>query len=166
MEQLLQQLGIDWHLLISQAVNFFLLLLVLWYFVYKPLLKLMRDRRDRIEQGITKADEADQRLREVDVISKGKIKDAEAQALGILRKTETDARDLEAKMLAEAKRHEAEELANAKVMLQAQAQQSREALDAEAAALVRRAIARTVELAPEKIDDALITKALKDAKSS
>jgi F-type H+-transporting ATPase subunit b len=61
MEQLLTQLGIDWHLLISQAVNFFLLLIVLRIFVYKPLLTVLRERREKIENGIIKAEEADRR---------------------------------------------------------------------------------------------------------
>jgi F-type H+-transporting ATPase subunit b len=159
-------LGIDWHLLLSQAVNFFLLLVVLRIFVYKPLLKLLHDRRRRIEEGLVKADEADKRLLEVEEIGKGKIKEAEMQAVGILRKTEGDAKELEARLLAEAKRKEAEELANAAVRLKAQEADSRRATEKEAAAMVKRAIAKTVELSPEKIDDALIAKAVKEAGQS
>ena len=166
MQELLNQLGIDWHLLIAQAVNFFLLLVVLWYFVYKPLLALMRARRDRIAEGLTKADEADRRLVEVEEVGKGKIKDAENQAIAILRKTEKDAKELEATLMAEAKRHEAEEFTNAQAVLRAQAEEARRAMEAEAAAFVRRAIVKTVELSPEKIDDALIAKAVQEAKQT
>ena len=42
------------------------------------------------------------------------------------------------------------------------AKESQEAAEKEAAALVRQAIIRTVEMAPEKIDDALIAKAVAD----
>ena len=164
MRQLLEQLGIDWHLLLSQGVNFFLLLIILRFFVYKPLLKLLHDRRARIEEGLTKADEADRRLREVDVLGMGKIKEAETQALGILKKTETDAKTLEAKMLTEAKRKEAEEMASIAVKLKSKEEESRRAMEKEAAALVRMAIVKTVEMAPEKIDDALIAKAVKEAR--
>src|ERR1700678_2255452 len=108
MSQLLSQLGIDWHLLLSQVINFFLLLLVLWYFIYKPLLKLLHDRKDKIEQGIVKAEEADRRLIEVDEIGKGKIKEAEGMAMNILKKTESDAKTLEVKLMAEVQRKEAE----------------------------------------------------------
>lgn len=166
MQQLFEQLGIDWRLLLSQAVNFFLLLIVLRIFVYKPLLKLLHDRRARIEEGLTKADEADRRLTEVEEIGKGKIREAETQALGILKKTESDARSLEVKMLAEAKRKEADELRAAEAMLRAAEDASRREMEKEAAAFVRRAIAKTVELSPEKIDDALIAKAVNDAKQS
>ncbi len=162
MQQLLGQLGVDWHLLLSQAVNFFLLLIVLRVFVYKPLLELLHKRRHTIEEGLTKAAEADKRLHEVDVIGKQKIKAAEAEAVGILKKTEHEAKELETRLLAEAKRKEAEELAAIATVLRSKEEESRRAVEKEAAALVRRAIARTVELAPEKIDDALIAKAVKE----
>jgi F-type H+-transporting ATPase subunit b len=164
MQQLLDQLGINWQLLLSQAVNFILLLIVLRIFVYKPLLKLLHDRRAKIEEGLTKAEEAERRLREVDEIGKGKIKDAEHQAIAILKRTESDAKTLEEKLLAEAKRHEEEAMKSAATRLRSQEEESRRALDKEAAALVRLAITKTVELSPEKIDDALIAKAVSEAK--
>ena len=160
MQQLFSQLGIDWHLLLAQAVNFFLLLTILRMFVYKPLLKVLHDRRARIEEGLIKADEADLRLHEVDEINKHKVKAAEAEAFAILKRTEGESKKLEAKMLAEAKRKEAEALRNTESMLKAKEDESRRASEKEAAVLVRRAIARTVELAPGAIDDALIAKAV------
>jgi F-type H+-transporting ATPase subunit b len=166
MEQLLSQLGIDWKLLLSQAVNFFLLLIVLRLFVYKPLLQLMHDRQKRIEEGIEKAKEADIRLLEAEEMKRAKIKEGEATAMNILRKTETDSKDLEARMLAAAKKKEAEALASTQTMLRAREEESRRAAEKEAASLVRRAITRTVELSPDKIDDALITKAVQEAKAS
>jgi len=164
MQQLLSQLGINWSLLLSQAVNFVLLLIVLRVFVYKPLLKLLHDRREKIEGGLVKAEEADRRLREVDELNKGKIKHAEIEAMGILKKTELDAKSLEEKLLAAAKRKEEEAVASAAVRLRSQEEESRRAMEKEAAALVRLAITRTVELSPEKIDDALIAKAVTEAK--
>ena len=164
MQQLFDQLGINWELLLSQGVNFILLLIVLRIFVYKPLLKLLHDRRERIEGGLAKADEAERRLHEVDQIGKGKIKEAEQEAIAILKRTETEAKTLEEKLLADAKRREEEAMASTATRLRSQEEESRRALDKEAAALVRVAITRTVELSPEKIDDALIAKAVTEAK--
>lgn len=166
MQQLLGQLGINVPLLLSQAVNFILLLIVLRVFVYKPLLKILHDRRARIEEGLVKAEEAERRLHEVDDIAKGKIKHAEAEAVGILKRTEADAKELEERLVAEAKRKEAAELAAAAVRLRSQEEESRRAAEKEAAALVRRAIMKTVELAPEAIDDALIEKAVNQARTT
>jgi F-type H+-transporting ATPase subunit b len=162
MQQLLSQLGIDWHLLISQAINFFLLLIVLRIFIYKPLLQMLHDRRKRIETGIAKAEEADVRLHEADEMKRHKIKEGEAEALAILHRTEGEAKELEARMLAEAKAKEVAAMKNMDAMLRAREDESRRAAEKEAAALVRQAIIRTVEMAPEKIDDALIAKAVAD----
>ena len=163
MQQLFDQLGINWELLLSQAVNFALLLIVLRIFVYKPVLKLLHDRRARIEGGLAKADEAERRLHEVDVIGAGKIKEAEHEAINILKRTELEAKTLEEKLLAEAKRHEEEAMRSAAMRLRSQEEESRHALEEEAAGLVRAVIVRTVELSPEKIDDALIAKAIGEA---
>jgi len=164
MEQLFSQLGIQWQLLLSQAVNFLLLLIVLRIFVYKPLLKLLHERRDRIEQGLVKADEADKRMLEIEEIGVGKIKEAEATAFGILKKTEKDAKTLEEKLFAEIKRKEAEEARAQENTLRAKEEESRRAAEKEAIGLVRRAIAKTVELSPDQFDDALIAKAVEAAK--
>jgi F-type H+-transporting ATPase subunit b len=161
MFQLFSQLGIDWHLLISQAANFLILLIILRLVAYKPLLKILHKRRETIEEGLIKAKEADVRLRDIEEIGKGKIKEAETQSLRILKKTESDAKVLEAKLFAEAKRKEAEELKNTEALLRAEEVASRRAMEKEAAALVKAAIIKTVELSPESIDDALITKAIK-----
>jgi F-type H+-transporting ATPase subunit b len=166
MQQLLGQLGIDWSLLLSQAVNFALLLIALRFFVYKPMLKMLHDRRQKIEDGLLKADEADKRLHEVDIIGKEKIKEAEASAVGILKRTEADAKELEVKLLAVAKQHEEEAIKSADARLRAQEEESRRASEREAAQLVRAAIERTVELSPNAIDDALIARAVQDVKKA
>lgn len=162
MQQLFSQLGIDWRLLLSQAVNFFALLIILWLLLYKPMLKLLRDRRQKIEEGITKAKMADVRLSEANETSKGKIKEAETQALGILRKTESDAKVLEAKLLEKAKDKEATALKDMDAMLRIKEDESRRSVERAAKELVKAALVKTVELDPASIDDALIARAVKE----
>jgi F-type H+-transporting ATPase subunit b len=166
MSQLFSQLGIDWHLLLSQAVNFLLLLIILRFVAYKPLLNLLHKRKEKIEEGLVKAEEADKRLGEVERIGKGKIKEAENTALQILKKTESDAKELEARLVAEAKRKEEAELKNAAFALRAQEEASRRAVEQEAAVFVRAAITKTVELSPDAIDEALIARAVKEARQN
>ena len=164
MTQLFSQLGINGPFLISQLVNFALLLIILRVFVYAPVLKLMRDRQEKIKGGLEKAKEAERRLHEVDEIGKGKIREAETEAIGILRRTEQEAKMLEEKLLADAKRREEEASARAAMRLRSEEEASRRAVEQEAAAFVRRAIVKTVELSPEKIDDALVAQAVNEAR--
>src|SRR3989339_692771 len=54
--ELLFQLGINWKLFLSQVVNFFILLLVLTFFVYKPLIRIIKERSKKIKEGLEKAE--------------------------------------------------------------------------------------------------------------
>lgn len=143
-----------------------MLLIILRIFVYKPLLKLMHDRQSRIDEGLVKAKEADERLHEVDIIGKGKIKDAEHQALNIIKITEKKAQALETELLTEVKRKEAEAMRDSEAALRAKEDDSRRAMEKEAANLVRQAIIKTVKLSPEQIDDTLIARAVEEVKQS
>lgn len=62
MDQLFSTFGINGSLLLTQLVNFAVLLTALTYFLYKPLMKTIDDRRAKIEEGVRAAQAADQRL--------------------------------------------------------------------------------------------------------
>ena len=48
--------GINWKLLVIQGVNFGLLLLILYRFLYKPLFAMLERRQGEIERGLRDAD--------------------------------------------------------------------------------------------------------------
>ncbi len=66
MVDLLNSFGVDWRLLIIQAVNFGVLLVALTYFLYKPVLTILDKRQKSIEQGVKDAAEAKTNLAEAD----------------------------------------------------------------------------------------------------
>ena len=162
MNQLFEQLGIDWKLFLSQVVNFFVLLAVLTFFMYKPLIKIIKERNQKIKEGLAKAEEADLRLKDIDNIGKEKIKEAEQQSINILKNAEERAkildRDLQKK--AEERQKETLELIKRNALM-AQEEANKKVL-AQSAELVKKAIVKTVELSPEKIDEALIKKAVSE----
>jgi F-type H+-transporting ATPase subunit b len=49
-------LGISLPLLISQLVSFVILLLLLWRFAYKPVLKMLDERAKKIKESIESAE--------------------------------------------------------------------------------------------------------------
>lgn len=51
-------LGLNLKLFIAQLVNFGLVVLVMWKWVYAPLLKVMDERTNKIEQGLKDAEAA------------------------------------------------------------------------------------------------------------
>ncbi len=72
MDQLLAAFGIDWKLLLAQGINFAIVLGVLSYFLYRPALRVIDARREKIAAGVRAAEEADARLAEADA-KKGEI---------------------------------------------------------------------------------------------
>jgi F-type H+-transporting ATPase subunit b len=64
--ELLTKLGIDWRLLIAQFINFAILLSILTYFVYRPVLRLLDDRRERIRTSMEDAKNIEKQRRELD----------------------------------------------------------------------------------------------------
>jgi F-type H+-transporting ATPase subunit b len=55
MDSFITTFHIDWHIMIAQAINFVIVLAVLYYLALKPLKKLMSEREERISQGIDDA---------------------------------------------------------------------------------------------------------------
>lgn len=55
MEEFVQTFHIDWKLMIAQIINFGLVFLVFYFLAAKPLRKLMKERTEEIEGGLTNA---------------------------------------------------------------------------------------------------------------
>ena len=164
MRELLHQLGIDWRLLLSQAANFLILLVVLRVFAYKPILKVLKDRKQRIEEGIAKAKEADIRLHESNAAAKEKMKQAEQEVLVLMRAAEENAKKREVKLLKEAGEKKLMLMKEAERVIEARREEASREMQKKAAELVKAAIIKTVELDPAKIDDALIQKAISEVR--
>ncbi len=135
--ELLFQLGINWKLFLSQAVNFFILLVVLTFFVYKPLIKVIKQRNARIKEGLDKAEEADTRLKEIDIIGKEKIKEAEQQGINIIKDTEKKAKALEHELQKKNEEKQAQMQKEAEVQLKKQLEENKKVVLAQAADLVQ-----------------------------
>lgn len=157
---LLEQLGINWKLFLSQAVNFGILLLVLTFFVYKPVIKIIKERSAKIKEGLEKAEEADVRLKEVDIIGKERIRQAEAESMVIVKNTEKKAKILEQELQRKNEEKQVQAQKEADLQLEKQLEENKKVVLAEAVELVKKTLIKTVELKPEQVDDALIKKAV------
>ncbi|MBM3257439.1 MAG: ATP synthase F0 subunit B [Candidatus Liptonbacteria bacterium] len=160
MNELLSQLGIDWRLLLSQAVNFGLLVIILTFFAYKPLLRLMKERERKIKEGLAKAEEAEAQLKEAHTLKIQKLKEADAEALTVLQQADARAKAFELKCVETAKQKEAELVANAERLAKAEQEKVEQEMRREAVTLVKEALVKTVELNPKAVDEALITRAV------
>ena len=63
--EILNQFGINPILLLAQVVNFLILLFILKRFLYKPILRVLEERKRKIEESLKNSEEIEKRLNEI-----------------------------------------------------------------------------------------------------
>lgn len=95
-------MGINGKLLVFQVVNFLILLFVLRKLVYKPLLKFLDARRQKIEESLKKAENIDQEYQRLANIEKEEMAKAERKAVSLVEEAKKSAKEQEKEILASA----------------------------------------------------------------
>ncbi len=143
MSQLLAAFGINWHLLVIQAINFALLLSALTYFLYQPILRIIDERRRVIAEGVSKAQAADKELEEAKVQRESVVGEAAREAEGLVASARTRAEERGSEIVKSAEARAAATLKDANERAE---ETKRQALKES-----EREIARAAVLAAEKI---------------
>jgi F-type H+-transporting ATPase subunit b len=98
----LAPLGINLGLLFVQVVNFLIILLILWALLYKPLLNMLKQRSERIGEGLNNARRADEALASAEADRQKILDEARAEAQRITAEARTRADEAAAKIKADA----------------------------------------------------------------
>lgn len=80
MTQLFAAFGVNAPLLIAQAVNFGIVLVALWYFLYRPVMTTLDKRRETIAQGVQDAERAAEKLSVADDEASSRVQRADVDA--------------------------------------------------------------------------------------
>ena len=107
--QLLHAFGVHWSLLLAQAVNFVILLVVLNKFVYGPVLKVIDQRRKLARETVEKAKEIDHLRQSMEREHKDVLRKADEEAGAILQRAKAEAEALR-KETEEQAHHKAEQI--------------------------------------------------------
>lgn len=73
MDDALKSFGIEWKLLLWQAVNFGILFFLLWRFFYKPVRKILSQREKKIAESMNEADALEKKSRALEQEFKQKM---------------------------------------------------------------------------------------------
>ena len=142
MSELFPKLGIDWRLLIAQLINFLILLFVLRRFAYKPLLKLLDERRQKIADGLANAQKA-----------KSNLEEAEKERWEIISTAKKGASEIISLAEAAAQKNREETLKEAKAGVEKIVTEARKQIDSEKSKMIgeiKSEISGLVMLAAEK----------------
>ena len=96
-------MSIKWYQLLFQLVNFGVLLFILNRFLYRPIVKIIKQRNQRLTDSLKAAES---NLKEKEVINQLKLKaaeEAEKEAVKIIEAAKASAKDSGKKIVEEAK---------------------------------------------------------------
>ncbi len=113
MQEIIGAFGIDWKLIVIQIFNFALLMALLWYFLYKPVLAMLDARQRKIAQGVADAEAAAQKLAEADSEKVSIVRAAHSEGEEIVARATAHAAEKSAALLAEAQEKSERALADA-----------------------------------------------------
>jgi len=135
MDQLINAFGLDLKLIVVQIINFGILLVALTYFLYQPVLKLLREREERIAQGITDAEAAAAALASADTEKRAVLKAAHQAAAEVANRAQAAATKQSETIIPKANEQATQLLAEAEKVATEQAAAHKRASEAEMAAV-------------------------------
>ncbi len=159
----MEKLGIEPTLLLAQAVNFFVILVLLNKLLYKPILTMLAKRKKEIEEGLaltTKMKEEEEKMKAREEKAMGKARE---EALAIIESAKKQAKEVEKELVAKAHEQAAAVIARGKeevVELKKEAQESLQKQSVELAVIMAKRLLASVLTAKEQ--HAVITSRVKD----
>jgi len=153
---LLASLGIHGWQFFGQCINFSVVLIVMWKWVYTPLLKLMDQRAKEIEEGLSNAKIAEQRLKDAASEKERIMKEARVEAQDVLEEVKTKAEAVRAEKLELAKFEIEKHINEAKAQIKSEREMAMVALKREVADMIVTATERVTTGLDESQQRALL----------
>lgn len=159
-------LGINLKLFIAQLINFSVVVVVLWKWVFTPLTQAMEKRTKEIEHGLEKSLLADKKLAEAISEKERAVKGARSEALAMIEEAEKNAERVKKDKINQTK-SEIEKIAEeAKVHLAQEKDATYQALQKDLAVMITAAVSKVATGLDEKTQRTLIDKAIKELENA
>lgn len=164
-ESIFGALGIDFKMLILQAIGFAILVWLLGKYIFPILLKQVDERQSKIEESTKAAVDAEKNAAAAEKKIEATLKEARTAAADIVAIAKTEATQSIEKAEAQAKARSERIVAEAHEELQKDVLAARKTLEKDTIDLVRRAASLSVaSLADDKLDTQLVKKSVEGAR--
>lgn len=124
MSEIFETLGLDTALLVSQIVNFLLLLILLKKFAYGPILKMLESREEKIRKSLKNAEKIQLELSEAETTKAREIARAKEEARKIIEAAYVTAQNANEKTMQETQTKTREIVEKAKEEIRAEKDKS------------------------------------------
>lgn len=162
----LEDFGIQPILLLAQIINFIILLILLKKFLYKPVMKVLEDRKHKIETSLKQAEEIQKKLQFTETKQKEIIAKAESEATKIIGETKEASKKMQEEALIETNKKVEETLKKAKETIQLEREKMTKEVKADMANLVAETTKKVLNKTLTSQDnEGLVSKSLKDLES-
>ncbi len=154
MPEIFTKLGLDMKLIVAQAVNFVLLLIILHRLAYKPILGILEKRADTIDKSLKQAKKIEEELQRTEEDRKKEMKKAREEYRALVAEAEETGKQKKKEITEEARRKTEEIVARAKEEIRSEKEKSVRAARQEIADLVieisRKIIGRNIDEGKER----------------
>lgn len=162
MENLIEAFHLDIRLIIAQAINFAIVFGVLYWFAFKPLVKIMAARSDKIAKSLAEAKQIEEKLLETKAEFNKTIAEAKKQSGLILEKAAADAEAKKQATIVRAKEEIGQIINQEKQKMQTEKARTLKEIKKEVADLVVAAVEKVLgEKIDEKKDKEIIKRVIK-----
>jgi len=162
MENLIETFHIDWHIFIAQIINFAIVLAVLYWFAFKPLVKIMGERSGKIAKSLEEAKQIEEKLSQTKAGFDRTMAEAKKEANVILEKAAAQAEAKKKEAVTHAKEEIGQIINQEKQKMQTEKAATLKEIKKEVADLVIAAVEKVLgEKIDEKKDREIIKKMIK-----
>ena len=102
MQHFFEAFGVDWSLLIAQVVNFTVVLVALWYFLYKPVMAVIAKRQELVAKSVRDAAQVEELFARAGGEAESRVQAADAEAEKIIVLARESAASTQAELLKDA----------------------------------------------------------------
>lgn len=114
----MEKLGIQPLSLIAQVVNFLILLFLLSKFLYKPILKVLDERKRKIQQGLERAKQMEEERAKFEAVQAEKVEKTKQATAALIQEAEKTAQEMKRKAVEEAEKEAMEIKKQARIDLE------------------------------------------------
>ena len=137
-------LGFNLPGLLAQLVNFLILLIVLRLFLYKPILRILDERKRRIEEGLMRSEQAASQAAAQEGEARRAMEEARNEAREVVQRAQEAASRLRAELEGQARTQAEQIVERARADIQLEREQAIQQLRAEFAGLTMLAAERVI----------------------
>ncbi len=158
MNEIVKEFGIQWPLLVASIVNFVILLFLMKKFLYKPVLKILDERKEMIEKSVKTAEQIEKDKEKTEERIKVSLRLANDEAMKVIARSHASAEKAKDVIIKEAEIKAGEIVEQAKEEIKRERERASAELKAESANLISEALKKIIIERKDDIDDERLIK--------